>query len=86
MATRKPNRPSAGDVIADAEWDACDLACGDLVLALRQKLRDMQPGAVLKVIARDPAAPLDMPAWCRVTGNSLVAMSHPEYFIRRKEH
>ena len=82
----KPESENFERPAAQAEWDAGDLACGDLVLALRQKLRDMAPGAVLKVISSDPAAPLDMPAWCRVTGNVLVAMSHPEYFIRRKEN
>ena len=70
----------------DAEWDGGDLACGELVLALRRRIQNLPSGAVLKIIARDPAAPIDMPAWCRVTGHQLVAMSHPEYFIRRKEN
>jgi tRNA 2-thiouridine synthesizing protein A len=86
MSATNPTSQAVGNVTADAEWDAGDLSCGDLVLALRQKMSSLPPGAVLKVIARDPAAPLDMPAWCRVTGNSLVATSHPVYFIRRKEH
>jgi TusA-related sulfurtransferase len=69
---------------ADAEWDGGELSCGELVLALRQRMQRMPPGGVLKVVVRDPAAPIDLPAWCRVTGNRLVAMSHPEYFIERK--
>lgn len=55
----------------DQEWDAGDLGCGDLVLALRGKLRD-RPEQVLKLIARDPGAPADIPAYCRMTGHQLL--------------
>lgn len=55
----------------DAEWDAGDLGCGDLVLELRGKLLAM-PGKVLKLIARDPGAPADIPAYCRMTGHQLL--------------
>lgn len=66
-------------------WDAGDMACGDLVLALRGRLNALAGGTVLKVTARDPAAPLDLPAWCRLTGHRLLAAEHPDYFIQRKE-
>jgi tRNA 2-thiouridine synthesizing protein A len=58
-------------VKADAEWDAGDLGCGPLVLALRNRLRAM-PGRVLKLRALDPGAPEDLPAWCRLTNNELI--------------
>ena len=32
----------------------------------------LMPGRLLKVTALDPAAPIDLPAWCRLTGNELV--------------
>jgi len=44
----------------------------------------MQPGEALEVIARDPGAPTDLPAWCRMTGHTLVAAEHPRYVIRKK--
>jgi tRNA 2-thiouridine synthesizing protein A len=56
---------------ADAEWDAGDLGCGDLVLDLRRRLKAM-PGGVLRVVARDLGAPQDLPAWCRLTRNELL--------------
>jgi tRNA 2-thiouridine synthesizing protein A len=68
-----------------ASWDAGDMACGDLVLALRVRLNALPAGAVLRVTARDPAAPEDLPAWCRLTGHRLLRAAHPEYDIRRKE-
>ena len=68
-----------------AEWDAGDLGCGELVLELRQRLEAMRPGQVLILTARDPGARADVPAWCRLTGHSLIAQHHPVYRIRRKE-
>ena len=55
----------------DELWDAGDMGCGDLVLSLRQKLRAM-PGRTLKLIATDPGAPADIPAFCRMTGDLLL--------------
>jgi tRNA 2-thiouridine synthesizing protein A len=69
----------------DATWDAGDMGCGDLVLELRLRLKTLRPGQVLKVTATDPGAPEDMPAWCGLTANPLVAMKPPHYWIRRKE-
>ena len=65
-------------------WDAGDIGCGELVLALRTRLLALPPGGVIRVRATDPAAPEDLPAWCRLTGNSLVSADHPTYLIRRK--
>ncbi|MFM7150618.1 MAG: sulfurtransferase TusA family protein, partial [Gemmataceae bacterium] len=64
---------------------AGDMACGDLVLALRLRLQGLAGGSVLQVTALDPAAPEDLPAWCRLTGNTLIHFDHPRYWIRRKE-
>jgi tRNA 2-thiouridine synthesizing protein A len=61
------------------------MACGDLVLALRLRMNTLPAGGVLKVTARDPAAPLDLPAWCRLTGHRLLRAAHPDYHIQRKE-
>lgn len=86
MSSANANNLTSGSTAADAEWDAGDLACGDLVLELLKKMRVMPPGAVLKLIATDPAARIDIGAWCRVTKNPLVAMSPPVFFIQRKEN
>jgi tRNA 2-thiouridine synthesizing protein A len=69
----------------DAIWDAGDLACGDLVLKLRERIEAMPPGEVLCLIALDSGAPADLPAWCRLTGHTLLSANHPVYLIRRKE-
>lgn len=70
---------------AIAEWDAGDMGCGELVLELRSRLDTLKPGQIMKVTARDPGAPADVPAWCRMTGHTLVGGAPPVYLIRRKE-
>ena len=69
----------------DAEWDAGDMGCGDLVLELRLRLQAMQPAQIMKLCARDPGAPQDLPAWCRLTGHLLLHAEPPNYWIKRKE-
>jgi tRNA 2-thiouridine synthesizing protein A len=69
---------------AEELWDAGDTACGDLVLELRRRLSTLRPGQVLRLVARDPGAPEDIPAWCRLTGHTLVARRPPVYDIRKE--
>lgn len=59
------------------------MGCGQLVFELQRRLQRMQPGETLEVIARDPGAPVDLPAWCRLTGHALDSAEHPVYVIRR---
>ncbi len=70
--------------VADV-WDAGEMACGDLVLALRTRMNALPPGARLKLTARDQGAVEDIPAWSRMTGHALLAQRHPHYWIQRKE-
>jgi len=78
----KPHSPGEGETI---HWNAGDLGCGELVMELRLRLAALPPGGEIDVTATDPAAPEDLPSWCRMTGHSLVSATHPHYRIRRKE-
>jgi tRNA 2-thiouridine synthesizing protein A len=60
------------------------MGCGQLVFELRQRVDELGPGDRLEVVARDPGAPTDLPAWCRMTGHALVSADHPVYVIERK--
>ena len=71
-------------ILADQLWDAGDTGCGELVLELRGRMARMQAGQVLRLVARDPGAPEDIPAWCRLTGHTLVAQQPPVYDIRKE--
>lgn len=52
--------------------DAIGLSCGDLVLAIFNKMKEVQEGEILQVITYDLGAIEDVPAWCRMQGHSLL--------------
>jgi len=70
----------------DDTWDAAAMGCGELIIHLRARMNALQPGQRLRLIAQDPGAREDLPAWCRLTGHTLVHANHPEYWIARREH
>jgi tRNA 2-thiouridine synthesizing protein A len=47
----------------------------------------MRPGEVIRVHATDSGAPQDLPAWCRMTGETLLHYDPGQhlFFIRRGE-
>ena len=68
--------------------DATGLLCPLPVLKARKRLMAMAPGAVLEVLADDPAAVVDMPHFCTEQGHELLAQEAGEggaqvYRIRR---
>ncbi|MGW4823155.1 sulfurtransferase TusA family protein [Streptomyces sp. NPDC004227] len=54
---------------ADITVDGTGLLCVTLLLRLRAAIDGAAPGTHVHVIATDPAAPLDLPAWCHMTGH-----------------
>ena len=72
-------------VTPDEIVDGGDLDCGSgLLLIIRKAMNRLQEGQVLEIDSTEISVREDLPAWCRLTGNPLVRMSHPEYHIRRK--
>jgi tRNA 2-thiouridine synthesizing protein A len=71
---------------ADAEWDAGTMGCGELVLELRNRLVALRPGGILRLVARDPGVPADLPAWCGLTGHRLLASAPPCFLLQRKSN
>ena len=65
------------------QWDAGESGCGQLIVGLRRQLELLHSGASLEVTARDAGAPTDLPAWCRMTGHTLVSAMHPVYVIQK---
>lgn len=71
----------------DQILDAGETGCGELTMLIFQTIKQLEPGATLEVRAHDLAAAMDIPAWCRSTGNLLVmvdADSYPQRFLIRK--
>ena len=52
--------------------DGSGLLCVQLLLQLRTQIADLTPGTIVEVITTDPAAPLDLPAWCHLTGHGYL--------------
>lgn len=52
--------------------DGGDRACGELLLVLAARARELGPRTHLRLIATDPAAAIDLPAWCHLTGHTYV--------------
>jgi tRNA 2-thiouridine synthesizing protein A len=67
---------------ADAHYDGGETGCGELLLDLLLFSKRHPPGAVLEVRALDPGAPLEIPAWCRMTRHELLHAAHPLYLLR----
>jgi len=74
---------TSDDDNATDRWDAGELGCGELVLELRTRLLRLAPGSLFELVALDPGAPVDLPAWRRMTGHELAKAQHPTYLIKR---
>lgn len=67
-----------GDVL-DCRGQRCPLP----VIALARRLSELPVGAVLRVLADDPAAATDIPAWCRLRGQEYLGAAGTGYDVRR---
>lgn len=73
---------------ADDTLDTIGLLCPLPVLKARKTLQAMPSGAVLRVLASDPAALVDIPHFCQESGHQLLDMQdlpdgHQVYRIRK---
>jgi len=71
----------------DQELDATGLLCPLPVLKARKRLEALASGQVLRVLADDPAAVIDMPHFCAEQGHSLIASTmdtQPQVYLIKK--
>jgi tRNA 2-thiouridine synthesizing protein A len=59
----------------EVELDARDLICPLPVLKARKILIGMAPGAVLRVLATDPMALIDLPHFCSQAGHDHLGVT-----------
>jgi tRNA 2-thiouridine synthesizing protein A len=80
-----PSEPVESLFGADAFYDAGNKGCAegplDRIAAL---MRQLESGQTLEVRATDPSVAVDLPAWCRMTGHTVVEQQGDRYVIRRK--
>jgi tRNA 2-thiouridine synthesizing protein A len=58
--------------------DTKGLNCPLPILKAKRTLNALPAGALLRVLATDPVARRDFPAFCRQTGHELVETGEPE--------
>jgi tRNA 2-thiouridine synthesizing protein A len=80
--------PAAGAIpAADVEIDATGLVCPEPLMLVRNRVREMRSGEVLRVVATDPSTGRDFRDFCRFMGHALVADRRDggtfEYWIRK---
>jgi len=59
----------------DMELDARGLNCPLPILRAKKSINAMNAGQVLRIIATDPGSVKDFEAFCKQTGNELLATS-----------
>lgn len=62
--------------------DARYLLCPLPVIRTQEAVAGCTPGDTLEVRATDPGALHDIPAWCRVHGHAIVAVSQEDGEVR----
>ena len=71
----------------DEDLDARGLLCPLPVLKAAKRMRAMAPGRVLRLLADDPAAVVDVPHFCAEQGHALLRAAEEDgaqvYLIRR---
>ena len=56
---------------ADFEIDAVGLICPEPLMIVRNKVREMQPGETVHIVATDPSTTRDFRNFCRFMGHAL---------------
>ncbi|MBF5031207.1 MULTISPECIES: sulfurtransferase TusA family protein [unclassified Micromonospora] len=70
---------SEPDEVLDCRGQRCPLP----VINLARLVPGLPAGAVVRVLADDPAAAVDIPAWCRMRGHEFLdAHPGPAYDVR----
>src|SRR5687767_2277102 len=61
-----------------AVLDTFGLLCPIPIIKTAAKMKELNPGDILKVLSDDPGIKEDMPAWCITSGNELVFLEEQD--------
>ena len=67
-------------IVLDCRGQRCPLP----VIALAKRIRDVEVGEVIRVLADDPAAANDIPAWCRMKKQEFLGRPSADAYEVRK--
>jgi len=65
------------------QLDCRGMLCPLPVIKLAQLIPEVPVGDTITVLADDPAAATDIPAWCRMRSQELVSALEHQYVVRR---
>ncbi len=72
----------------DITLDTRGMLCPMPILKTAQKIKEIEIGKIIEVLADDEGAKEDFPAWCEQTGNEFLGMEEEEnyykFYIKRK--
>lgn len=72
----------------DLEFDARGMRCPMPVIKARKYLDQLKTGQILLILADDPGAKKDFPAFCSQTGHELIASQEEngvfKFYIRKR--
>lgn len=74
---------------ADATLDATGTLCPVPIIWTAKRIRQLEVGSVLEVLATDEAILDDLPAWCRATGHEFLGFEEDRPVFRgytRRSH
>jgi len=63
---------------ANATLDCTGLYCPMPIIETTDKIRELEIGQVLEVLADDKGIKTDMPAWCESTGNEFLGIEEED--------
>lgn len=66
----------------DVELDERGRLCPLPVIALARAAAELPAGGVVRMLADDPAAHVDVAAWCRMRGHTLLSAFEGTYVVR----
>lgn len=68
--------------------DCRGLMCPMPIVKLAKKIKEVEPGTIIELVADDVGSKEDVPAWCKRTGNELIDMKEEngvyKYLIKKK--
>ena len=59
--------------------DVRGMLCPIPVIRTQNAVRELANGDILEVIATDPGAANDIPAWCRVHGHEVITLTEQDH-------
>ena len=85
--TSKSQDTEIDQLPVSCELDATGLFCPEPVMLLHNKIRDMEEGGLLRLLATDPSTRRDIPKFCMYLGHELVSDLQRDniyYYLIRK--